>query len=117
MDFEKIVVPLATAVLGFLSGLAAPWIKSRVDEATERRTHRRSLIAAWRAKLAEVDEVPPNFGDTHEYASLRAHMQTEVVKKFEAPRTVYFPGGRGMDVRKQMLVDEIARIEKAWGLL
>jgi hypothetical protein len=117
MDLEKLAIPLVTAVLGFLSGLATPWIKSRVDESAERRTHRRRLIASWRAKLAQSEQIPAQFGDTHEYASLRACMRTEVVEEFEAPRTVYRPGGRGMDVRKQMLVDEIARIEKDWGLV
>jgi hypothetical protein len=117
LELEKIVVPLATAVLGFFGGLATPWVKARYDAIAEKRTYQKGLIAAWRAKLAENPQLPKHFGDTHEYASLRAHMKPEVVKRFEAPRTLYVPGGRGLDVRKQMLLDEIARIEKDWQLL
>jgi hypothetical protein len=43
-------------------------------------------------------------------------MAKDVIDKFEAPRTVYVGGGRGDDVRKQMLLDEVARLEEKWGL-
>jgi hypothetical protein len=92
-------------------------MKARFDAQAERREYRKGLISAWRTKLGESAHLPEDFGDSHEYASLRANMLEEVIKRYEAPRTLYVPGGRGKDVRKQMLLDEIARLEREWRLL
>jgi hypothetical protein len=43
-------------------------------------------------------------------------MNKEVIARFEAKYTVYASGGRGDDVHKQMLLDEVSRLEKKWGL-
>lgn len=48
---------------------------------------------------------------------MRPHLLPEVVAKVERPRTAYVGGGRGDDVRKYTLLDDIARVEKEWGLL
>lgn len=113
----EIVVPFVTAVLGFLGGLLAPWVKSRVAESERRAEYRRRQVKAWRDAILDFEVWNNGFGSTPEYSSLRPHMHPEVVAKFEAPRTIYVGGGRGEDVRKHMLLDEITRIEKEWNLI
>lgn len=44
-------------------------------------------------------------------------MGAAAIEKFDAPRMMYIPNGRGSNVRKQMLLDEISRIEKVCKLI
>ncbi|RJF92661.1 hypothetical protein [Noviherbaspirillum saxi] len=113
----EIAVPRITAVLGFIGGLITPWVKSRVAEREQRNEYRRKQLKAWRDAISDYEVWNNGFGSTPEYSSLRAHMLPDIIVKFEAPRTMYVAGGRGEDVRKHMLLDEVARIEKEWSLL
>lgn len=117
MDTEKIIIGVVGAIIGLISGLATPWVKSYFDRKTELIAYRTALIRSWRTEIDKEIELPLNFGDSSVYAALRAHMNILVIKQFEAPRTVYVSGGRGTNVRKQMLTDEISRIEKDWKLV
>lgn len=40
-----------------------------------------------------------------------------LLKKVEAIRTFYATGARGGFFRNQVLLDEVARLEKKWGLV
>jgi hypothetical protein len=111
-----IIVPLVTAVLGFAGGLLTPWVKSWITVRESQIENRRQQVKVWRAAISD-DQIWKGFGGTAEYASLRAHMMPDVIKDYEAQRTMYVPGGRGDDVRKHMLLDEIVRIEKMWNLI
>lgn len=113
----EFVVPLVTAVLGFLGGLITPWGRSRMTEHESRAEYRRQQVKAWRVAISDYEVWNNGFGSTPEYSALRSHMRPEVIAKFEAPRTFYVGGGRGDDVRKHMLLDEVARIEKQWKLV
>jgi hypothetical protein len=117
---EKIIIGIVSAVVGFLSGLLTPWIKWQIEKRRDKQRHRRDLIRSWRDAIDRHDGfggAKSTFGDTDAYASLRPHMREEAVKKFEASRTAYVGGGRGELVKKQMLLDEVARIESKWGLV
>jgi len=114
---EKIVIGVASAVVGFLSGLLTPWIKWQIEKRRDKQQYRRELIQSWRNAIErhnDFNSAENSFGDTDAYASLRPHMSEEVVKEFESPRTVHVGGGRGESVRKHMLLDEVARIESKW---
>ena len=117
---KETIIGLVFAGIGFISGLLVPWIKWEIEKRHKRHDYRRELIASWKAKLAAAEFHSPegrsSFGSSPEYSSLRSHMVKEVIEKFEAPRTMYAGGGRGDDVRKQMLLDEVSRLEKHWGL-
>lgn len=114
---EKILLAIVTGVGGLATGLLVPWVKDYFAREAERRKYRRDLIERWRAFITAQSQLLESFGDTAEYASLRSHMLPSVIAKFEAPRTMYVPGARGVDVRRQMLLDEITRIEKLWKLV
>jgi len=75
-------------------------------------------VQQWREHIQFSDFDRNRYGDTASYATLRPHLRAEIRKKLEQPRTTYVPNeGRGENVKRQMLLDEIARIEKEWGLV
>lgn len=78
------------------------------------RQRRMELITEWRNGIENTEEV--DFGDKAWYSSLRQYMKKEVIEMLERPRTFIVPGGRGKSPRKEILLDEVARIEKEWGL-
>jgi len=118
---NEMLTPITTAVLGFLGGLLTPWIKGRVDAKKRLDSSHRELIQQWRDSIDSADFNDEwntyRFGNSPEYSSLRSQMEGSVITKFEAARTFYVGGGRGDDVRKQMLLDEVARLEKKWELV
>jgi len=118
---ETAIVAAVTAVIGFLSGLIVPWIRWRIERKRELLAHRRRLITLWRTTIGghnfNSPEERSDFGSSTAYSSLRPLMRPEIVEKFEAARTFYVGGGRGEDVRTQMLLDEVARIERMWDLI
>jgi hypothetical protein len=91
------------------------------EERAELRAHRRKLIESWRTAVEaeEYDfiDYQSTFLASAVYSSLRPHLSSEVVRKVEAPRTVYVGGARGDFVRHYMLLDEVARLERLWGLV
>ena len=115
------VTVIVSAVLGFLGGLLAPWIKWKVEAWRLRDASRRSLISDWRNSIENADFYDErhlsSFGSSTTYSSLRSHMEPSVTSQFEARNTWYVGGGRGDDVRKQMLLDEVARLEKKWRIV
>ena len=117
---ESIIGLIGAGILGFFSGLFLPWVKWAIEKRQKRYEYRKELITTWKQKVETANFDSPegqsNFGNSSAYSSLRSHMAEEVVVKFEQERTVYAAGGRGGDVRKQMLLDEVARLEKKWGL-
>jgi hypothetical protein len=86
----------------------------------EETEYRKELIKQWRDGIESVDvskwHDAVGYGDEPWYSSLRQYMKKETIEKLERPRTFIVPGGRGRFPRKQILLDEIAKIEKKWGL-
>jgi hypothetical protein len=117
---KEAIISLVSAVIGFISGLLVPWVKWEIEKRRRQYDYRKELIAKWKKNLEAAEFHSPEgrkaFGSSSEYSSLRAHMTKDVIGRFEAPRTIYAGGGRGDDVRKQMLLDEVSRLEKQWGL-
>ena len=99
----------------------APWVRDWVRTRREVRVARRHRIDEWRRTVSGIDfndiSVAQQFMTSPEYSSLRLHMQDSFIAKLERARTLYIGAGRGRDVRKHMLLDEISRLEKQWGLL
>ena len=92
-------------------------------EAEDVRQSRRAQISKWRDAVEELDdgfrdeERLKKFLSSSVYSTMRPLLLAEVVAKVERPRTAYVGGSRGDDVLKYSLLDEIARIEREWGLM
>jgi len=115
------VAPIVTAIFGFLGWLITPWVKHKIQAAKELKGARKSQISEWRAAIENAnfndERALEKFAITSTYSSLRQRMRPSVVEKFEKDRTIYIGGGRGNDVRRHMLLDEVARLEREWKLL
>jgi hypothetical protein len=110
------------SVLGLIAGvvgsLVAPWVQWAVEKRRGRTNHRRELIKTWRSDFQKFDYDDHRLGDSAAYTSLRPHLRPEVRDAIEKPRTAYVPNeGRHGSVKQQMLLDEVARLEKEWGLV
>lgn len=118
---SEVIVGLVSATAGFISGLLVPWIKWQIEKRKEQLAYRRELIKSWRSAISsqvcDVGDEQNTFLGSAEYSSLRVHLGSESLKKVEAMRTLYVNGARGGFYRNQVLLDEVARLEKKWGLV
>lgn len=102
-----VLVALIGLGAGVLGSLVATWAQWGVEQKRERLAHRRALVRSWREGVAEfaresTDLDPPHpteYLDRDWYLSLRPRLAEE-------PQT-WDPSALG---------DEIAWIEKTWGL-
>jgi hypothetical protein len=83
------------------------------------------LIKQWRDGIESISDSEwyqhsmgsTLFRDEVWYSSLRQYMNTESIEKLEKPRTLIVPSDSGGQIpKKVILLDEVARIEKEWGL-
>jgi hypothetical protein len=113
------VLPSVLGLIGGVVGsLVAPWVQWAVEKRRGRTDHRRALIKTWRNDFQEYDFDRHRLGDSAAYTSLRPHLRAEVREAIEKPRTAYVPNeGRGDNVKQQMLLDEVTRLERKWGLV
>lgn len=118
-DLLKIAVPVVVGVLsGVLTSLLAPWVTWGIEK-------KRSLIAARREFLKECRELihsaPPReqFRNSSVYARLLPLLSLGAKELIEDETTTIYTGGRVAEVDSyaRWLFDEIARIEREWGLL
>jgi hypothetical protein len=120
-NVSEVLVGLASAAAGFASGLLVPWVKWRIEKRQEQHKYRGDTIKGWRAAIEaeeyDVTDARSHFLNSAHYSSLRAHMVPEAIQTIEALRTVYVAGARGGHVRNQVLLDEVSRLEKEWGLV
>lgn len=90
---------IASALIGFVSGLLAPWVKWQGEKWRVRQANRREVVGTWRVAIEseeyDLGYYRSTFGGTAAYSSLRAYMSPDIVKKVEAQRTAYVGGGRG----------------------
>jgi|SRR5215211_853963 len=105
-------------VAGVVGSLVAPWVQWAVEKRRGRTDHRRALIKQWRSDFQQFDYDAHRLGDSAAYSALRPHLRPEVREAIEKPRTAYVSNeGRAGSVKKHLLLDEIARLEKKWGLV
>lgn len=80
---------------------------------------RRELVYSWRSAIEaekyDFIDYRSKFLSSAVYSGIRPFLLPEVIQKIEAARTFYVPGARG-NVRRYLLLDEVTRIEREWGL-
>jgi hypothetical protein len=104
--------------------LKEPKNESQQQERDRIRQRRVELIKQSRTGIESIsdsewyqhglDDTP--FRNTTWYSSLRPYMKKEAIEKLETPRVLLAPKNDGEIQKKIILLDEVARIEKEWGL-
>ncbi len=123
----KYVVP---ALIGLLSGivgsLVAPWVKWGVEKRKLQLQTRARLLAAAREFISSDKYNYREFIKTALYSQLLPHLSLSCreglkEKKPSAPNAIQLTiGGRDAGANTQhrsRLLDEIARLEKSWGIV
>ena len=117
------LVSIGLHIWGEAKSVDATAGRGSVAELDELRRTRRAQVATWRDAVEALDEGFMDeerlglFLSSSEYSTLRPLLTAEVVAKLERPRTAYVGGSRGNNVRKYLLLDEVARIEREWRLV
>lgn len=113
----EILIRVIIGVIGFFTGLALPWIKWAIQKRRLKREEQQSRLTTWSVQIETFDFDEKEFGDTGWYSSLRLQMTPEAIANVEADRTTWVLGGRGGNAIKQMLYDEVSRLEnEVWKL-
>jgi hypothetical protein len=102
----------------FSEGNNAPALGPPNNEYTQNRQERQRRIDAWRSVIRDFDFEADRFASTDTYSQMKPYLRPEVIKMFEEPRTLHVGNeARGDTAYKYTLLDEVARIEKEWGLI
>jgi hypothetical protein len=113
-----------SAVVGLVSGaigsLIAPWVHHAIEKDRESRAHHRALIAKWRAMVGRYRAGGLWVINDPDYTDLRGYLGAEALHELErnSHTITIVEGTEGIsaDHRLKVVVDEIARLERAWGL-
>jgi len=120
--FTQIDAPTATviaaivgAVVGGLVTLLGQWIHGRIKQKREKLAYKRDMIRRWREFLdRNFDQT--EFSGTAIYSELRPHLSTDTLQSIESNR-IALRVGRGGNVIRSLVLDDIARLEKEWDLI
>lgn len=110
-------------ILGGAGGLIVIWANWGIEKERSRIQARRALVTEWRDVIVPLLEGPQDlqegigkypFMRTKQYSSLRQHLKKETVKELEG-RAIKI--SLGDNYLKRVILEEIARIERDWGLV
>jgi hypothetical protein len=138
MNGETVLQYVLPFALGVAVGLFSPWAYWGIEKRKKRLQRRRELVTGWRLELlpmvASSQDMPEIWGGPKQakvlispsYASLRPHLSKEAIKKIEDPTMGLVLNRGGAPPSESLLayrfplkifIDEIARIEREWGLV
>jgi predicted YcjX-like family ATPase len=117
------VAHIVTGALGFVAGLFTPWVKWGIEKRRLKLQHRRELVARWRRMIqtiaqspAETDVDVTRLLESHEdFYSLQPHLSSKALGQIHRGTT--WLAGSTIGAALQYMLDDIARIEKEWGLV
>ena len=125
MDEKVILALVATGSAvagGLITSVVAPIVKHWLERSAVERDRRREQIKRWRSMILEVERLFNESGELGlslqlhpDFLSLEPHLEGEVQRVAYAPnRTVSL--GVHLPHPLQMIKDDIARIEREWGV-
>jgi F0F1-type ATP synthase membrane subunit b/b' len=99
-------------------------LKEQLRQAEQQRDElmsgeRRKRIEDWRSAISNHEFGGyPRFASTAAYSQMKPYLRPKVVEMLEAPRTFHVGNeARGDSAYQYTLLDEVARIEREWGLI
>ncbi len=79
-------------------------------------SERRNKLKAWRGYLGAVYRDQQQFQDSVEFSEMRPHLSEKTRAAIEG-RQITVRVGRGGDVVKGLILDDLAELERKWDLL
>ncbi|HZT24914.1 MAG TPA: hypothetical protein VFA57_04335 [Pseudolabrys sp.] len=133
MDFELLTKVVTSSVFGAIAGFFSPWIKYAYESRAIRRNDRRDRIAQWRRDLLDHNLYFDEKGQLRHsqesyrlvaalgsYSLLEPHLSplaAESLKRFSKGRTIIVDSDDFTNPVRQIIAEEISRLEKNWRLL
>jgi hypothetical protein len=123
---EIIIAIVVSAVTGAIASLIAPWANWGVEKRKNKLLWRRGFINECKRKIGEDRFNPDMFRETSYYSNLKPHLSDKLQKEIERKRYVpgkYLDSDKRAKIMmeefrvKKNLFEEIAFLEKKWGLL
>ncbi|NLT53656.1 MAG: hypothetical protein GXX79_03610 [Actinomycetales bacterium] len=111
------------ALAGSIASLLAPWANWKIEEKRFVCEERRNLIMSWRGGINDIepDRAFSNVNTSEWYGTLRKHLQPDVIQRLEGMELIELGTSPKIGPPRcwwQMLVlSEIERLEKQWGLV
>ena len=107
-------------MLGFLAGIAgslfAPWINWGIEKRRRKHDNRKELIRRARKFIASSEWDQLEFGSTVTYSEIRPHLSKSTIDSIEG-RTITIREGRGGNIIKSQVLDDLSDKEKEWGII
>jgi hypothetical protein len=113
--YQYIVPAVCGLIAGALGSLIAPWVQWGIEQRREKLKYRRNLVEKWRNYI-ENNFDKGKINDSVLYSELRPHLSKASRDAVEGS-TLTIRSGRGGNVVKSLLLDDIKRIEKEWDLI
>jgi hypothetical protein len=116
--------PIIAGIVGLITGaigsLIAPWVQWGIEKRRLRRESRREHITVWRTAVDRDDFAYQPFAQGNAYATLRPHLPKalrQTIDQWKNPGIVTSLPIIGRDPIQVRLLEEIARVERKWGLI
>lgn len=112
---EAILEKLLLLLMGAVAGFATARVKWSIEKEKMRVEARRNQIQKWRESIhKEFEEI--DFADTVTYSEMRPHLSPATLNSIEGG-SILIRDGRGGNLIKSLVLDDLAALEKKWELI
>jgi hypothetical protein len=90
----------------------------REEKHRDLQNERRKRVDGWRTAIRNFDFGADNFANTDTYSEMKPYLRGDVQLMFEwGLQFTFMPRLQGQERHRRTILDELARIEKEWGLV
>ena len=116
---NAIIAGIVGLIAGAIGSLIAPWVQWGVEKRRKRLERRSALIQHWREILSNDEFERKVLLNDSAYGPLRVLLTENVRKEIERPSThlIAVLGSSTNNHDRDLVLREVARIEKTWGLI
>jgi hypothetical protein len=111
-----ILIALVGVISGTIGTLILLPFKWYIEQKKLRYHARKDLLLEIRNFLASNQYNQSTFGNTAEYSKILPHLSQPVIESIEGKNTTIIIG-RGGEVIKTLVLDDLARLEKKWKII
>ncbi len=113
-----LIAGLAAIIGGLITSFLLPLVNWGIEKRRSRLAYRKERIDALRKVSMNQFGTWDIIAESAEYSAMRGHLPKDVVTLIESPIPLPLGNlGRSGDWRVQRLLDEVAKVERKWGLI